>query len=78
MYFYNVTTLWTENVNITNAFFIFWNDFTNNSVQMCNFTKMEKFVELKPSRSNSYCLILGQISVSRPMWRMLVWSQHEL
>lgn len=47
MYFYNVITLWTENVSIINAFFIFWNDFTNNSVQMCNFKKMEKIVEPK-------------------------------
>lgn len=58
--------------------FIFWNDFTNNSVQMCNFTKMEKIVEPKQSRSNSYCLILGEISASGPIWRMLVWSEHEL
>lgn len=45
---------------------------------MCDFRKMEIIVEPKPSPSYSYCLILGQISASRPIWRMFVCSQHEL
>lgn len=46
---------------------------------MCNFTEMKPFIAPKPSPSDSYCLILGQISVqSGPNWRMLFCSQHEL
>lgn len=39
---------------------------------------MEKIVEPKTSCSNSYCLILGKISASTPIRRMLVLCQHEL
>lgn len=40
--------------------------------------ELKPVIEPKPSPSDSYCLILGQISGSRPIWSMLFCSQHEL